>query len=244
MAIYKNTPPIITNGLVLVLDAGSRQSYVSGSTTWGDLSGQGRNATLAVSSSGAVSASFNSNNQGSIQFSGTGSYATGSLSAFNVGCINMWINPDVTINAASSLTTLILLRYTGLTNSEWYIALGSATALLSNEYITVADTTTNTRSGVTDGGSLLANTWYNLTFNIETTYKIYVNGIKKTETTANGGVAQLTDPNRLCIGILQNPNFGFSFPGKVAITQLYNRALSAQEINQNYNALKSRFGLR
>jgi hypothetical protein len=39
MAIYKNTPPIITDGLTHYLDAANSKSYVTGSTIWNDLSG-------------------------------------------------------------------------------------------------------------------------------------------------------------------------------------------------------------
>ena len=46
MAIFKNNPPIVTDGLMLYLDAANRQSYVSGSTTWRDLSGNKNNGTL------------------------------------------------------------------------------------------------------------------------------------------------------------------------------------------------------
>ena len=43
---FDNGPRIVTNGLVLALDAADRNSYVSGSTTWFDLSGNSNNGTL------------------------------------------------------------------------------------------------------------------------------------------------------------------------------------------------------
>jgi hypothetical protein len=65
--MFSNGPTISTNGLVLALDAGDRNSYVSGSTTWNDLVGL-NNGTLTNGPT------FNSANGGSIVFDGTNDY--------------------------------------------------------------------------------------------------------------------------------------------------------------------------
>ncbi len=59
---------IVTNGLVLYLDASNTKSYVSGSTTWSDVSRSGNNGTLINGPT------FNSANGGSIVFDGTNDY--------------------------------------------------------------------------------------------------------------------------------------------------------------------------
>ena len=70
---------------------------------------------------------------------------------------------------------------------------------------------------------------------------VYINSILQSSTNAIPSV--VTQPG----GNLMIAKFGdfytFYFPGSIAVYQLYNRALSAQEVNQNYNALKARFGL-
>ena len=72
MAIYESTPPIVTNGLVLALDAANQKSYISGSTIWNDLSGNVNNGTLTNGPT------FNSDNGGNLLFNGTTQYiATG-----------------------------------------------------------------------------------------------------------------------------------------------------------------------
>ena len=82
MAIYKNTPPIITSGLTLYLDAANSKSYVTGSTVWNDLGGL-RNSGSFVNGPGfstdgggsitlSTAASSNISNF-PIQLSGTGS---------------------------------------------------------------------------------------------------------------------------------------------------------------------------
>ena len=67
MAFYSN-PKIVTDGLTLLLDAGSENSYPGSGTTWTDLSGNGYDATLSAEAIGTVSASldtmaFNSTDQ-------------------------------------------------------------------------------------------------------------------------------------------------------------------------------------
>lgn len=240
MSTFNGGPNLVTSGLVLYLDAANPRSYVSGSTTWSDLTISGNNGTLINGPT------FSSANGGSIVFDGTDDYVGGSLPTFNVGCISMWILPSTTVNASSSGQAILTLRWTGVTNSEWYIALGSVTTQLTNEYITVLDVVTGRRTGITNGGSLLANVWHNLTFNIESgTYKIYINGIRVNETVGGpGGVTQLTSPNILAIGALSRGTLlSLPFSGRISTIQLYNRALSAFEILQNYEATKSRFGL-
>ena len=64
---FNNGPTIVTNGLVLALDAGDRNSYVSGSTTWFDLTGV-NNGTLVNGPT------FNTGSGGSIVFDGSNDY--------------------------------------------------------------------------------------------------------------------------------------------------------------------------
>jgi hypothetical protein len=64
MGFYRG-PNVVTNGLVLNLDAANTKSYVSGSTTWRDLSGNGNNGTLVNGPT------FSSNYGGGIVFNGS-----------------------------------------------------------------------------------------------------------------------------------------------------------------------------
>ena len=65
---FANGGSIVTNGLVLALDASDRNSYVSGSTTWNDMSGNSYNGTLTNGPT------FNSGSGGSIVFDGSNDY--------------------------------------------------------------------------------------------------------------------------------------------------------------------------
>jgi len=78
---------IVTNGLVLALDAADRNSYISGSTTWRDLTSNSFNGTLTNGPT------FNSANGGSIVFDGVDDYAplTGTINLGNTFTILSWI---------------------------------------------------------------------------------------------------------------------------------------------------------
>ena len=236
-------PNIVKEGLVLYLDAASGTSYspYNSGTTWRDISGNNNNGTLT---NGPV---YNTANGGSFVFDGVDDYTTGSLSSPTVGCISMWINSNSLINASSTGKTLIHLRWTGDANSPWYIVVGSSTILLVDEYITIADVSNGERTAVADGGSLLANTWYNLIFNSQAgKYQIYVNAVPKTQIIASGGVSTLTSCNKVSIAALTRAPEGIDslfFDGRVSNVLLYNRGLTIPEILQNYNATKGRFGL-
>ena len=91
MAIFKNTPPTVTSGLVLSLDAANSKSYVSGSTVWRDMSGNGYTGSLINDPV------YSSANSGVITFDGVNDYVTGTTfplsgSAFTVAA---WVKPLV-----------------------------------------------------------------------------------------------------------------------------------------------------
>jgi hypothetical protein len=71
------------------------------------------------------------------------------------------------------------------------------------------------------------------------TIKIYLNGVQVHNENASGNITQ-TNSNVFIGG---EPSQSYFFNGRIASSQIYNRALSAQEVLQNYNATKSRFGI-
>ena len=84
---YSTFKPIVTDGLVLNLDAANRRSFVSGSTVWYDLSGRGNTGTLNGG------AGFNSANGGSITFDGIDEYVSlPTLPVLTSFTVEMWFN--------------------------------------------------------------------------------------------------------------------------------------------------------
>ena len=227
-------PKIVSSGLVLCLDAANKLSYPGTGTTWTDLSGTGKNLTLTNGPT------FNAGNMGSIVFDGTNDYAVvNPVSAFNIYCISMWFKPTTIINSTSVGKSLIYLK----SSTIKYISFGDNTGRVANEYITIVQEPGDKRTAVNDGGSLSAGTWYNIVFNYESSqYNIYINNTLKSTTigSSTGNVPLITDPDFIYLNSYEGTS-GY-LDSSLSTCMIYNRALTAAEMLQNYNATKGRFG--
>jgi hypothetical protein len=206
---------------VLYLDAANTKSYVSGSTTWNDISRGGNTGTLVNGPT------FNSGNGGSIVFDGVDD-GVNLISTITLGngnwTISMWAYAN---SFPSNFGRLISNNNSGPVSN----AFGMASGKISYHSYLVSWTQ---QLGNT---TLNVGNWYNLIWvNTSGSMVMYVNGVADsnsfTSTTSNGGPIN-------CIG----KNWANSFSGRVATTQIYNRALTQTEITQNFNATKTRFGL-
>jgi hypothetical protein len=227
---YNFSPKIVTDGLVLYLDAANIRSYVSGSTTWNDLSRSGNNGTLTNGPT------FNSGSLGSIVFDGTNDYVYlgNNLDQNGPLTILSWINTTTVSAGARS----IISNCNAGGNAQDYILEINRTA--GKVGIIWGDTSIRTSTQ-----SLIINQWYQVGFTrLGTTSNwiatIYINGVSDsfTSTVINPNAANVGTS----IGRVGDFN-GQYFSGNVANAMIYNRALSATEILQNYNATKTRFGL-
>jgi hypothetical protein len=222
-------PNIIDDGLVLYLDAGNRKSYVSGSTTWFDKSGRGNNGTLINGPT------FNTGELGSVVFDGTNDYVTKSNPT------NFPINSD--------LSVFCFFRRTGNTSSPphqclistgfggWNLLLLNQTTLSFNKAFI---------EGVITGSNILINQWYYVGCTRNgNEFKLYINGLLDSTLVKS---ISFNDNNKYELGTDSgasgnNNSRNAYLNGNISLTQVYSRALSAQEVLQNYNATKGRFGL-
>ena len=104
--MFAHSPKIVTDGLVLALDAGNTKSYVSGSTTWFDKSGGGNNGTLINGPT------FSSANGGSIVFDGVDDYVLVNktlMANAPTGTFDIWFNLATTAGVAPSHLTNVLV---------------------------------------------------------------------------------------------------------------------------------------
>ena len=214
------TASIITTGLVLNLDAGNAASYPGTGTTWTDLSGNGNNATLVNGTS------YSSANGGTMVFDGVNDYALGAMNNFNNSTSftqTVWMNSD-TIKNDQFLISLI-----GGPPSQLYVGFAS------NGLGGVG--TRNYGNFETDS-SLSLNVWYMVTCTRSSTGigKIYVNNQLK----ATGNFNALGTVTQYNIGRYGGGNYHFG--GKIGASHVYNRDLTLSEIQQNFDATKSRFG--
>lgn len=223
---------IVTNGLVLALDAGDRNSYVSGSTTWFDLSGNNNTGSLINGPT------FSSANGGSIVFDGVNDYVilarpsqiitSGSIT------ISLWAKWTTVGTTTSTIQALVDNNHSSSPVQGFVI---QDRPDLSKK---LTFGVTPNLIGVSSSFQVGDGTWRHIACTHEPgSSKLYVNGVLD-GTSADTYIANV-QPN-ISIGYWQFIP-GRYLNGTIPQVQIYNRALSAQEVLQNYNAQKSRFGL-
>ena len=214
-----HSPRIVTDGLVLCLDAGNPKSYPGSGTTWTDLSGNGNNATLSSFTYDSV--------EGFLKFSGSGVATVSSLTLSSV----TW---EIFYRSNSTDTFSTYGRI--LDYGDTTISIGTAHSYRLRLW-TNAGGSRSTESTLNGVGQ--DNKWHHLiySYNGSTTAfyfdSLYQNGYAKTGALNGGSSANLTIGN----------GDGYLFNGDIAVVKLYNRALTASEIQQNFNALRGRFSI-
>jgi hypothetical protein len=225
---------IVTDGLVLALDAANPRSYVSGSSTWNDLSGNNNSGSLVNGPT------FSSENGGSIVFDGANDYIEcGNPSSLTLiaGTTNLtisgWVNFSVYSGSSGPQNYSVVTNYGNYTTTIWLVENPGNTlrfrVVAGGADVSVSDTSIH-----------LLNTWYYFVGTYDgSNMKIYMNGSLKNTRAQTGTLSAANGTMR--IGAYEGG--GYCLKGNVALTQVYNRALSASEILQNYNAQKSRYNL-
>jgi hypothetical protein len=230
---FAHSPQIVTNGLVLALDAGNTKSYVSGSTTWFDKSGRGNNGTLVNGPT------FNTGSGGSIVFDGTNDYGK------VTNCVNA-LPQDITIEvwlkgttAAFELALEIGSGGSGIVNELFAVGSNSATNHLKySSYYEKTDLTINLLGIASGDGMPISSTQFSqhvVWLKGDGTSGAYLNG----SSFANNVTP--TSFNRWYIAYT-DLYFGYSIENISAI-RVYSKALTATEVQQNFNALRGRFGI-
>ena len=244
MAIYKNTPPIVTNGLVIYLDAGSSQSYPGSGTTWQDLSGNNYSASMSGSVPYSASAQppYFSYSGGTYDFQGSNNLTSSVVNEVTI----------ISVATIRDLTqrSVLFSKYQATGIPGYSLEVGTATSLWTNTMRFYC-------SGISGGGFDLRGT-IQLTNNkpymfavvyskTNNTALMYYNNILMPYTSVGTIATNGTDWSQgainYAIGSLRPTQPGTPAYMSQYNTIVYNRFLSAQEIAQNYNALKSRYGL-
>ena len=247
-AVATTFPKIVTNGLVLNLDAGQQNSYPGSGTAWRDLSGNGNNGTL-VNGVG-----YNSGNGGSLVFDGVNDFC-------NLGSSN-----NITGNNLQTLTASVWLRYSTTTSDLRAFTLNRGSGLNSSllgiycNSVTISGTTAasigslgfftrnfdnTTFSSVTFNDNYhLKNRFINVSCVIDGTNRyLYIDGQLK-NSDSNAGMQSVSNNTDLAY-VGSGPGGSGSVPwnGLISNVLFYRRALTESEIQQNFNALRGRFGI-
>jgi len=220
-----HSPKIVTNGLVLCLDAASRKSYPGTGNVWRDLSGNGNDGTLTNSPI------YSPANFGNFQFATNTYISTTYNTALDTQTptVEVWVKTNATtqngfwfekgfVNAQYSL-----FQEGG--NIKWRQNFGGITNLS-----TTTATYMNTSS------------WYQVVGTYSSGFRrLYINGVLVNSDAQSGTIAT---SNLGCrIGAYGGGAPDYYYNGSLAICKVYNRTLTPDEINQNFKATKSRFGL-
>lgn len=231
---------IVQSGLVMNLDAGFKSSYPATGSTWYDISGSGsNNGTLT---NGPV---FATASGGVINFDGVNDYVDcGNSSTFNQTnalTLSTWVK----INSFASTNTIIGKQWCYGNQYSYSLAIDTQ-GKLQFYYSLDGGYCGGTFANYISSNSISTNTWYNIVLSFtNTSVKLYLNGqlISGIQTGINTSLYVSNSP--VLLGIYRNLSgtYGDALNGSMGSTLIYNRALSATEISQNFNALKSRFGL-
>ncbi len=216
-----HSPIIITDGLSVYLDPANTRSYSGTGLTIYDLSGSGNTSTLINGST------YLSNNLGTFIFDGTNDY-------ISVNSLSNILSKTAYTKTAyfyvtdfSTSNNIVSGGFSGQ-HAFWLQGLQKLYAGHNGAWSTVTGNTT-----------LSLNVWYfgAVTYNNSSGWKLYLNGredgTSSDTTTFNGN-------QEILIGSYGGGN---NFTGRISKVQIYNRALTATEIVQNYNATKKRYGL-
>jgi hypothetical protein len=230
-------PSIVTDGLVLCLDAANRHSYSGSGSTWNDLSKEGNNATLYNGPS------FTNNNSGGLVFDGTNEYFMTDLN---------------TIGQANTSFTFggYFYNTTNTHNNNRFIFSNYVTSSHDGFFaITTYTSTPILRLWMRDssrGNNIQSNgvvpqvgAWYHVIGvrnHSNSTAQFYIDG-ELIHSYPYSGSVSVTDGGTSYFGGVLHNGASQIIPATVSSVQLYNRALSASEVQQNFNATRGRYGI-
>ena len=225
-----HSPRIVTDGLVFCVDAGDKMSYPGAGTTWTDLSKNRNNGTLVNGPT------FNSSNGGNIVFDGTNDYISITR--------NSTITPDY-------ISICVLIKINSKSSSQFLLALprsvnGGASymmyySLSLDGFVAYARTNSTGTIQTTSTFSPDTGRWYSLCMTSNGSNLILFIDGEFEASSSFSSVLEYSGSTVLRIGSYDNQGTPTYTNGNIALTQIYNRALTPDEIRQNYNASRGRF---
>jgi hypothetical protein len=226
--------PVVNTNLMVWVDAAQTASYSGSGATWTDLSSNAKNYTLANSPT------FNSiTGGGVITFAGASSqYATAATTLFNstttnTYSINIWVYP-------TGAGQIVQVDGQSTPNTAYHY---TAIEITAAGLIYFGQWTGSMTTIITSAQSL--NAWYNLVITYNgTTATAYVNGAS----VGSSAIAWSAPGASTFFGLMAQDATNMSgtaayASGSIGAFMVYNRALSADEVTTNFNALRGRYGI-
>ena len=224
---YNYTGGIVTNGLVLNLDAAKVDSYPGTGTTWRDISGNNNNGTLT---NGPTFSGIGK--QAAIVFDGVDDYVSGSGTKLTTqGTIITWFKTSNTYPN----NYLFSLPFASGGSNGFDLGFGGSTSFRG---IVV---TTSTYAELTYTTTYSDNNWHMgaLTYS-GTTATLYYDGVARNSASITGSLLQTANGE---FNVARFGSYGAYAAASISNATVYNRALSADEVSQNFNALRGRYGI-
>jgi len=218
-----NNENIVRNGLIMYLDAGISNSYPGSGTTWTNLSGDGYNGVLTNGPT------YNTSVGGNIFFDGTDDYVDIGTNVYNMGIRRhaTFMGWMTSLSAGGGAYLLsdwnglgMTLRFNNTSSTDFYV-------YGDNRRVTVSYTFT-------------PGTWYHITGVMDgANMYTYINGLLGGSQILGEDIG--SSPSTLKIGPRGD---GVAMSNqRVGNVLIYNRALSASEVLQNFNSNRRRFNI-
>jgi hypothetical protein len=224
---FHHSPRIITDGLVLSLDAADKNSYIGSGTTWSDLSPNGNDGTLSA-------AAIGTDVPGVMDFNGSSEYVT--VGASNAIVTGTDVSYAVWVKSTDNDSAYLIQMQKGAGSSALTFQLNLSVA----GQIGLVIWDGSTHNNVTYAAGLNDSTWHHIVATTTSSAQVlYLDGVAVatgTRTFVNAASSDLFQIGRIGSG---SEYFGGSITG----VNVYNRALSTKEVSQNFNAQRSRFGV-
>lgn len=227
-------PDISESGLVLALDAGNPKSYPGTGTAWTDLTNNGRNGTLTNME---VPGDYTSTNGGILTFDGANEFVglSGSSIVVTEATFTAWIRRNGDQNAFAAI---LIGRGTSPTGMNFS---GTLNGSVINKLVYTWNDSGSTYAWA-NGPEVPNLTWcmvaVSVTSSAATAYVFQASGYDSKVNSLGHSSATLSS-----IKIAVNDFDSRYFKGDISQVSVYNRALTAAEIQQNFNATRSRFGV-
>lgn len=225
------SPRVVTDGLVLCLDAANPKSYSGTGTVWNDISGNNNNGVL-INGVG-----YSSSNSGHMVFDSINDYVdcgnNTSLNLINAVSLEAWVKFTTTAN------TVCIEKSNN--NTHYQFQIFSPTQATGGGVLVFMMQPSPSNWVVSDIPSN-DNNWHHVVGTYErsvSTAKIYIDNVLR-----NTNTAILIGPSSNTQPLVMGSRSGASgFGGSIGNVKIYNRALTSQEIQQNFNSIRGRYNI-
>lgn len=231
---------IVRDGLVLHLDAANKKSYPGTGTTWSDLSGNGYNAVLYNNAS-------IQNGSSSLEYAAAAFDASNDFIRINNTAISAISSPLTyicwfkikSVGYTNQILSLMGTSRTSSTGTGIALHIGGSTRQLRLWAIAYNSSGNQLTFGRTSGSQIELDRWYMATLTHDGSFvRLFLNAELDAQDSINGLLPSTTD--NFTIGV--NRSY-WHFGGNISSVKVYNKSLSLEEIQQNFNALRGRYGI-